>query len=179
MCSLYNPRTLQTKPGTTMDTTELGLPLHLYTEVRDPDRTVTDITIAPDKLVNWSSHGYGDAIDKLCRQIYDSELETIHDWEQTRLLLLEEQWMTLENGVDDDEHEQQYDLGCDAVAREADARRDAAGTRMARRKAAIEKLVQRARAYLKTQEPEPQESNILGYLVALASASALAYVLVT
>lgn len=162
-----------------MDATELGLPLHLYTEVRDPDGAVTDITIAPDKLVNWSSHGYGDAINRLCRQAYDSELDAIHAWEQTRLLLLEEQWMTLENGVDDDAHERQYDLDCDAVAREADARRDAARARMAARKAAIEKLVLRASAHLKTHEPAEQEVYYLGYLFTFAAVSAVAYVLMT
>lgn len=162
-----------------MDATGLGLPRYLYTEVRDQDGNLTDITLAADKLVDWAAQGYGDAIGSLCREIYDREIDAIHAWEQTRLLLLEEQWMTLENGVDDDEHEQQYCLDCDAVTGEADARRAAAGVEMERRKAAIEDLVQRANLHLKTRKPAPQESNTFGYLFAVAAFSTLAYVLAT
>jgi hypothetical protein len=162
-----------------MDATELGLPQHLYTETRDENGTVTGITILPDKLVDWSTHRYGDSIDRLCRQVYDSELDVIHAWEQTRLLLLEEQWLTLENGVDDDEHELQYHLDCDAVAREAETRRAAAKARMNERKAAIEKLVLRASAHLKTHEPAEQEVNYFGYLFAAAAVGTVAYVMMT
>lgn len=162
-----------------MDATELGLPLHLYSETRDEDGTETGITIAPEKLVDWSTHRYGDAIDRLCRQKYDSEIDAIDAREQHRLLLLEDRWLTLENGVDDDEHEQQYCLDCDAVAREADARRAAAAARRDERKAAIEKLVLRARAHLKTAQPAPQEDSSLGYLIAFVVVSALAYTLLT
>ena len=162
-----------------MDATELGLPRYLYTETKDPDGAVTGMTIASEKLVDWAARGYGDAIDGLCRQIYDNEIDTIDAWEQNRLLLLEDRWLTLENGVDDDAHEQQYNLDCDAVAREADTRRDTAGATMARRKSAIEALVLRANAHLKTRRPAPQEGNVFGYLFALAAASTLGYVLLT
>lgn len=162
-----------------MDARALGLPRYLYTETSDPDGSVTGISIAPDKLLDWSTSGYGDAIDKLCRQDYDSELESIHAWEQARLLQLEEHWMTLENGVDDDAHEQQYDADCEALARKADARRDAAGTRMAERKAAIEQLVQQASIHLGKHRLPPREESLLGYWIALAAVGAVAYTLAT
>lgn len=162
-----------------MDATELGLPQYLFTETRDPDGSVTGISIVPDKLLDWSTSSYGDAIDKLCRKDFDRELEAIHAWEQARLLQLEEQWMTLENGVDDDAHEQQYDSDCEAVVREAEARRDAAGTRMAERKAAIEKLVQQASVHLGKHRPAPREESFLGYWIALAAVGAIAYTLAT
>ena len=140
---------------------------------------MTEIAIAPDKLIDWSGREYGDAIGRLCRQVHDQEIDAIDAWEQARLLRLEDQWMAVENGVDDDGHERQYDLDCDAVAREAAARRGAANARMEERKAAIEKLVLQARTHLDSQEPAPQEEGLLGYLVTLGVVGALAYVLVS
>lgn len=162
-----------------MDTTELGLPQYLFTETMDTDGAVTGTAIKPDRLIDWSGSEYGNAIGRLCQQVCDQDIDAIDAREQARLLQLEDRWMMVENGVDDDELEQQYDRDCDAVAREAAASRKAAETRMVERKSAIEQLVLQARNHIDEQEPAPQEESLLGYLIALVVVSVMAYVLIT
>ena len=160
-----------------MKTSDLELPLHLYTETRDQDGVETGGTFAADKLVAWSEDGYGDAIDKWCNQICRRELDVIETWEDDRILQLEDDWVSVEN--DGDEDEQRYHLACEAITREAGTKRDNARDRMAEHKTAIEELVQESRNWIEAHKPPPQEDNYVGYLVAIAAIAAGAYVLVT
>jgi glucan phosphorylase len=162
-----------------MDALALYLPKHLYTETRDEDGTVTGITYAADKLAAWSGNGCGDAASKLCRQIYDSEIEEITDHEDQQLLLLEEQWLKLENGEDDEAEEAQYDLACEAVCSEAQEQRLAARQRMEQRQASIDKLVHESMEHIVNNMPEQRENSYFGYLIALGMLAGVVYVLLT
>jgi len=161
-----------------MDALALHLPKHLYTENRDEDGAVTGITYAADKLATWSGNGCGDEAGKLCKRIYDSELEDIAAREEHQLLLLEEQWLKLENGEDDEAEEAQYDLACDAVCSEAQEQRHAARQRMEQRHAAIDKLVLESMEHLANNAPE-QGNSYSGYLIALFMLATVVYVLLT
>ena len=158
-----------------MNTSELELPRHLYSETEKPDGTGYKVTFTAEKLIAWSEDGYGDAIDKWCKQIFDRKIEAIDAWEEHRFLQLEEEWLSVENDEDDDEAEEHYHLACDAVAREADIKRDAAMERMAEHKAAIERLVQESKDFIASDETPPEEEHILGYLIGLAAVAAVAY----
>lgn len=165
-----------------MNTSELELPQHLYTESTGPDGSATRVTLASDKLIAWSEGGRGDAIDQWCRQLCDRKIAAINTWKDNRILQLEDDWASTENHVedeDDDEEEERYHLACELVIREAEMKRTAARERMAEQKAAIEKLVQQARAFNAAQTPPPQESHMAGYLVVIAALAAVAYVLLT
>ena len=165
-----------------MNTSELELPQHVYKETTNPDGTVTMDTFASDKLIAWSEDGYGDAIDKWCKQVCDRKIEAIDTWEDNRILQLEDEWMLIEKNEydeDEDEDEERYHLACDVVTREAGVKRDGARERMVEHKAAIEELAQQAREFIATHKPPPQEDNLTGYLVAIAAFAAVAYVLVT
>ena len=161
-----------------MDALALYLPKHLYTETRNEGGAVTGITYAADKLAAWSGNGCGDAASKLCKQVCDSEIEEITDHEDQQLLLLEEQWLKLENGEDDEAEEAQYDLACDAVCSEAEAQRHAARQRMEERRAAIDKLVLESMEHLANNAPE-QGNSYSGYLIALFMLATVVYVLLT
>ena len=161
-----------------MDALALHLPKHLYTETRDEDGAVTGITYAADKLAVWSGNGCGDEASKLCKQIYVSEIEEITAHEDQQLLLLEEQWLKLENGEDDEAEEAQYDLACEAVCSEAQEQRHAARQRMEERRAAIDALVLESMEHLANNTPE-QGNNYSGYLIALFMLAAVVYVLLT
>jgi hypothetical protein len=162
-----------------MDALALHLPKHLYTEIRDDNGGVIDITYAADKLAAWSGNGCGDAAGKLCQQIYNDELAEIAAWEDNQLLLLEEQWLELENGEDDEEEEAQYDLACDAVCSEAQQRRFAARQRMEQRRAAIDRLVLESMEHIANATPEHSENHFGGYLIALLMLAGVFYVLLT
>ena len=162
-----------------MDALALQLPKHLYTENRDEDGAVTGVTYAADKLATWSGNGCGDEAGKLCKRIYDSELEDIAAREEHQLMLLEEQWLKLENGEDDDAEEAQYDLACDAVCSEAEEQRHAARQLMEQRHAAIDKLVLESMEHLANNAPEQGENSYSGYLIALFMLAAVVYVLLT
>ena len=161
-----------------MDALALHLPKYLYTETRGEDGAVTGITYAADKLAAWSGNGCGDAASRLCKQIYDSEIEEITAHEDQQLLLLEEQWLKLENGEDDEAEEAQYDLACDAVCSEAQEQRLAARQRMELRHAEIDKLVHESMEHIVNNTPE-QMNNYSGYLIALFMLAAVVYVLLT
>jgi len=162
-----------------MDAHALYLPKHLYTETRDEGGAVTGITYAADKLAAWSGNGCGDAAGKLCKQIYDSEIEEITAHEDQQLLLLEEQWLKLENGEDDDAEEAQYDLACEAVCSEAQEQRLAARQRMEQRRAEIDKLVHESMEHIVNNTPEQEGNSYFGYLIALGMLAAVVYVLLT
>lgn len=169
-----------------MNTPELELPKHLYTDTADPDATATMDTIVPDKLIAWSEDGYGDAIDRWCKQICDRKIEAIEAWEDNRILQLEDEWISLEHDGDDDEYDEDqdegeghYHLACDAVNRDAVVKRDGARERMAEHKTAIEELVQQSREFIAAHQPPPQEDHWVGYLLAIAAVAAVAYVLFT
>lgn len=162
-----------------MDAFALHLPKHLYTEIRDEGGAVTGVTYAADKLATWSGNGCGDAAGKLCQEIYSNELAEITAWQDNQLLLLEEQWLKLENGEDDEEEEAQYDLACDAVCSEAEERRLAARQRMEQRRAAIDKLVLESMEHIANTTPEHSESHFGGYLIALFMLAGVVYVLMT
>ena len=160
-----------------MDGLALQLPGYLYTETKDDNGVVTDITYAADKLIAWSGKGCGDAVGKLCEQICSSEIEAIDAREEHQLLLLEEQWLKLENGIDDEEEEAQYDLACDAVAGEAQAQREDARQRRDQRHAAIDRLVLQSMQHMANNTAGQSEGAGGGYLLALAVLAGLAFVL--
>ena len=162
-----------------MDGLALQLPRYLYIENKDEDGVVTDVTYATEKLISWSGNGCGDAAGKLCEQIYAGEIEKIDAREEHQLLLLEEQWLELENGIDDEEEEAQYDLACEAVASEARAERQAARQRKDQRHAAIDKLVLESMEHIANNSPPQGESNMAGYVIGLLMLSAVVYVLLT
>ena len=162
-----------------MDALALYLPKHLYTETRDDSGVVTGITYAADKLAAWSGNGCGDAASKLCKQIYDSEIKEITAHEDQQLLLLEEQWLELENGEDDDAEEAQYDLACEAVCSEAQDKRLAARQRMEQRHAEIDKLVHESMEHIVNNMPEQGEHSYIGYLAALGMVAGVVYVLLS
>jgi hypothetical protein len=165
-----------------MNTSEPELPQHLYIHSTDPDDTATRAALAPDKLISWSQGGRGDAIDKWCQQICDSKLAAINSWHDNRILQLEDEWASTENHVEDedaDADEERYHQACEAVTREAQQKRALARKRMAEHKAAIEKLVQQARAFSAAHTPPPQEDHLVGYLIAIAAVVAVAYMLIS
>jgi hypothetical protein len=162
-----------------MDGLALQLPGYLYTETKDDNGVVTDITYATDKLIAWSGNGCGDAVGKLCEQICSSEIEAIDAREEHQLLLLEEQWLKLENGIDDEEEEAQYDLACDAVAGEAQAQREDARQRRDQRHAAIDRLVLQSLEHMANNTAGQSEGAGGGYLLALAVLAGLAFVLLS
>jgi hypothetical protein len=160
-----------------MDELALQLPRYLYVETKDDGGVVTDVTYATDKLIAWSGHGCGDAVGKLCEQNCNSEIEAIDAREEQQFLLLEEQWLELENGIDDEEEEDQYDIACIAVAEEAQARREDARQRRDQRHAAIDRLVLQSMEHMANDSIGRTETAGSGYLLALAIFAGMAYVL--
>ena len=158
---------------------ELQLPKHLYTETRAPDGTITDITFAPEKLIAWYEYSRGDALHRWYQDICDREIEAIDVWEDNQFLRQEEKWLEQENGQDDDAAEAQYDLACQAIAREADSRREAVMARISETKADIEKLVMQSREYLAEHQPEEPVDHTLMVLLALGGAIAIVTLLMS
>jgi len=167
------------RTGEQMDGLALQLPGYLYVETRDDNGVVTDVTYATDKLIAWSGNGCGESVGKLCEQICNSEIEAIDAHEEHQLLLLEEQWLELENGIDDEEEEAQYDIACDAVAGEARAQREDARQRRDQRHAAIDRLVLESMEHMANNSIGQTESTAGGYLLALAAFAGLTYVLLS
>jgi len=166
-----------------MNASDLELPPHLYTAATDPDSGRQQVMLNADKLIAWSEQGGGDAVDSWCRQFCDRELDAIDVWEDNRILELEEEWMSDDKDVEDedeDEDEHRYHLACEAVAREAASKRAGARERLAEHKAAIERRVREARDYAAAHKPPPEEEeHWFEYLLALAGAAAVAFVLLT
>jgi hypothetical protein len=160
-----------------MDGLALQLPRHLYIETKDDKGVVTDVTYATDRLIAWSGNGCGDAVGKLCEQICSNEIEAIDARVEHLLLLLEEQWQLLENGIDDEEEEAQYDLACEAALAEAQVQREEARQRRDQRHAAINRLVVQSMEHKANNTVAHTESAGGGYLLALTVFAGLAYVL--
>jgi hypothetical protein len=158
-----------------MSALELELPFYLYTEKTDQDGSVTGMNYKAEKLVAWAEDGRGDAVDRLCEQVHERDLETIEAWKDNQFLLLDETWVAVEGGINDIENEKQYELACDAVHREAQEKGAVAEQKKQQRKSDIEKLVMQSRKCL-ANCPPPEESNASGYLVALAALGVLVYV---
>lgn len=162
-----------------MDGLTLQLPRYLYTENRNEEGVVTDVTYSTDKLIAWSGNGCGDAVGNWCEQICSNEIDKIDAREEHQLLLLEEQWLELENGIDDEEEEAQYHLACDAVAGEAQAQRQDARQRRDQRHAAIDRLVLESMEHMANNSPRQGEGNVAGYVIGLLMLAAVVYVLLT
>jgi len=158
-----------------MSAVDLMLPRHLFMESRDQHGEVTDVIYLHDRLINWFDHGKG--VSKLCDSVHEQELMRISGWEDTQLLLLEEQWLAVENGEDDDANEEQYHLACEAVSREADDRRARANEERGQRHRAIEKLVQECADHLEENATEPFVSHAAEYTIAILIIGVLAWVM--
>lgn len=165
-----------------MNTPEPELPIHLYDENIPLDGNATRASFSAERLVAWSEQDRCDAIEKWCRQICKRKLEDIDAWEDDRILQLEDEWMSIEQEIEedeDDENEERYHRACDAVVREAAGKRARAREEMSQHSAAIEKLVQEARAHIDAHSPPPQEEHYVGYFIAIAAVAAVAYVAVS
>jgi len=158
---------------------DLQLPKHLYTETRAPDGTLTDIIYEPEKLIAWYEYGRGDALNRWYQNICDREIELINVWEDNQFLLQEEKWLEQENGQDDDMAETQYDLACQAIAREADSRRAAVLARIHDTRAAIDELVTQSREHLAAHQPAEPVDHTFMALVTIGGVIALAYMLLS
>lgn len=164
-----------------MKASELGLPDYLYKKTTSPCGTKTKVIFAPDKLIAWSEQGRGDAIDRLCRQIYERKLGEIDAWEDDRIRQLEDQWLVAENDEDacgrQEGGENHIQLAREAIAREAEIKRASVKDRAADHRNAVEKLIQDAREFIATHQAPQQEDHLVEYLFLIGVASALGYVL--
>ena len=158
-----------------MTALDLMLPEHLYKESRNQQGEVTGVTYLHDRLVNWCDRGKG--VQELCSTVYADELADISQWEDDQLLMLEEEWLVIENGEDDEASEAQYHLDCDAITREADARRATATSQKVERHSAIEELLLQCAAHIEEHKPLPRASHAIEYTLAMAALGALIYVM--
>jgi len=158
-----------------MTALDLKLPKHLYRQTLNDDGEVVEITYLHDRLINWFDHGKG--LQDLCQTEYENELGTITGWEEEQLLLLEEQWLEIENGEDDDDNEEQYHLACDAVTREADDKRRVARSQMEERYSAIEKLVSQCAEHVEEHTPAAHASHAAEYVLAFIIIAVVVFVL--
>jgi hypothetical protein len=164
-----------TLAGKYMTALDLMLPKHLYTEHTNEDGEVIDVIYQQDRLINWCDRGKG--VQKLCRTVYDDALADIARWEDDQLLILEEQWLAVENGEDDDAAEAQYHLDCDAITREAEEKQAIAKSHKAERHSAIEELLSECARHIEEHKPPPRPSHAVEYLLAMAVLGALTYVM--
>ena len=169
----------ETNPEFKVHALDLELPKHLYTETRAPDGTITDIIFAPEKLIAWYEYGQGNALQRWYQDIYDREIEAIDAWEDAWSLLQEEKWLEQENGQDDDAAETRYNLACEAIAREADSRRNAVRTRIDETRSAIETLVTESREYIAAHQPDEPVDHTFMILLALGGAITLIITLIS
>jgi len=158
-----------------MTALDLKLPQHLYRQTLNEDGEVTGITYLHDRLINWFDHGKG--LRDLCQTVYEDELGNIAGWEEEQLLLLEEQWLEIENGEDDDDNEEQYHLACDAVTREADEKRQVVKSQMAERYSAIEKLVSQCAEHVEEHTPAARTSHAAEYVLVFIIIAVVVFVL--
>ena len=158
-----------------MTALDLMLPEHLYKESRNPQGEVTNVTYLHDRLVNWCDKGKG--VQSLCHTVCDNELADISRWEDDQLLMLEEAWLMVENGEDDEASEAQYHLDCDAITREADEKRAIATSQKTERHSAIEELLLQCAAHVEEHKPPPRASHAIEYTLAMAALGALVYVM--
>ena len=57
-----------------MNTSELELPKHLYTEASSPCGSMKKVIFSPDMLINWAEDGRGDAITRLCHDVCEKKI---------------------------------------------------------------------------------------------------------
>jgi hypothetical protein len=170
-----------------MNTSEMELPRHIYTESPSPCGTMTRVTISPDLLINWAEDGRGDAITRLCHEVCEKKLDAIDSWESHRILELEDEYIAADNDEemdcatdedeDDDAHVQCYHAACEAVTREAEMKRTRAREQMGEHRSAVETLVKEAREFIAAHEPPPQEDHLIGYMLTIGAVLAVGYVL--
>ena len=158
-----------------MSTVDLMLPGHLYTENRDPHGDVTGVPSLPARLMNWFDNGRG--VNRHCQSVYEQQLERIARWEESQILQLEEQWLALETGEDDEANETQYHLACDAVAQEAEDRRALAARERDQRHSAINELVEDCAGHLEDHAPEPFTSHAAEFTLAIMLIGIVAFML--
>ena len=158
-----------------MTTLDLKLPRHLYRQTLNEDGEVTAITYLHDRLINWFDHGKG--LSDLCETVYEDELGSIAGWEEEQLLLLEEQWLEVENGEDDEDNEAQYHLACDAVTREADEKRQLAKSQKTERYNAIEKLVSQCAGHVAEHTPAARTNHTAEYVLLFIIIAVVVFVL--
>ena len=158
-----------------MTAIDLMLPEHLYKESRNQQGELTDVTYLHDRLINWCDRGKG--VQQLCGTVYENQVMEISRWEDDQLLMLEEQWLAVENGEDDDDDEEQYHLDCEAVTREAEEKRAIAKSHMGKRHSAIEELLSECARHIEKHKPPPRPSHAAEYLIAMAVLGALTYVM--
>ena len=158
-----------------MTTLDLKLPRHLYRQTTNEDGEVTEVTYLHDRLMNWFDRGKG--AQKFCQTEYENELEKIARWEDNQLLLLEEQWLAIENGEDDDASEARYHIACEAVAQEAGDRRAQAAREHDLRHDAISELVKDCAEHLEEHAPEPFTSHAAEYTLAIMLVGAVAFMM--
>jgi len=153
-----------------MNTSELKLPEHLFTDDTDPDGAITRL-IAPDRLVSWAEEGRGDAINRLCHTVYEKRLARIDAWERDRILQLEKEWMAAGNDENMSGFKyanvKHYHTTREDVAREAELKRAVVKERMKEHQAAIEELVQEARAFISAYVAQQDEGDMLSYLLGI------------
>ena len=170
-----------------MNTSEMQLPKHLYTETPSDCGTFKRVIFSPDSLITWAEDGRGDAITRLCYETCDRKIEAIDAWENNRILQLEDEWIAAGNDEDaysdedefddNDEHVRRYHEACEAVARQAEQKRLKARQQMAEHQSAVETLVQEAREFIAAHEPPPQEDNLVVYLLTLGAVIAAGFVM--
>ena len=158
-----------------MNTSEMELPKHLYTETTAPCGTMIKVIIEPDMLISWSEEGRGDAITRLCHNVYERKIEAIDAWESDRILQLEDEGIAA--GNDEDVTEKRYHLTCETVVQEAEKKRASTREWMTEHKTAVEILVQEAREFIAAHETPPQEDNLVAFLLAIGAIVAAGYVL--
>ena len=170
-----------------MNTSELELPKHLYTEASSPCGSMKKVIFSPDMLINWAEDGRGDAITRLCHDVCEKKIQAIDSWESDRILQLEDEWIAAGNDEDayglqdededNDEHVKRYHEACEAVTREAEMKRARIRERMTEHKSAVETLVQEAREFIAAHEPPPAEDHFVGYLLTIGAVLAVGSVL--
>ena len=159
-----------------MNTSEPELPPHLYIEIPDADDAQTGTKLDTEKLVAWSLYGRGNAIDEWCQKVCERKITAIYEWEEDRHLQLEENWISVENDEDDDEHEQRYHQACAEISRMARQKRQATLEQNAEHRSAIEKLVEEARGVIEAHQA-PEEDHFIDYVLVTSIVVLLVYVL--
>ena len=162
-----------------MSAPEPHLPQFLYNEVIGEDGTVTGRELDADRLLAWAGHGYGNSITEYCGRLLEQEFLVIENWQEQRLLLLDEQWLEAENGEDDDAAEQFCNQACNRVLEEADQRRANATARITRQQSAIEELVRDAEAHVAKHRPAEDDNASMGLMLLLAAAGIIIFTLFT
>ncbi len=161
-----------------MKLSELELPQDLYSETTSPGGAEERL-IAPEKLISWADQGRGDAIFRLCHEVYERELASINVWESERIQQLEDELMAAGHDEDMGGHKfatvRHYHTTREDVMREAELKRARVKERLVTQQAAIEELVQEAREYLSAFAAQQDEGDMLTYLLIVVFAASIAY----